>query len=156
LAELHTFRDTGAIVAATSTRPESTADVLRLMIDECVRLQREPVPARELRGAQDFVAGNFPIAVEAPASLAAQLLDEVFYGLDPRDLGTYRDRVGRVTAGDVQRVARQFLTPDDFAIVLVGDAAAFTTQLRSLGFTEFERVPVAELDLSSPTFRRGS
>ena len=38
--------------------------------------------------------------------------------------------------------------------MLVGDASVFRKQLPGAGFDKFERIPVAELDLSSPDLRR--
>jgi zinc protease len=154
-ADLHAFRNTGVIVAETNTRSAATGETLRLVVDECARLQRDAADPRELRGAQDFVSGNFPLTIEAPGSIAEQVLGELFYGLDPKEIETYRDRVDRVTVADIQRVARNFLKPDALSIVLVGDASAFVDQLKALGFSEFERIPLAQLDLNSPTLRRG-
>ena len=82
------------------------------------------------------------------------MLSRLFYGQDLSDIETYLDRVARVTPGEIQRVARQLLKPDQLAIVLVGDAATFVDQLKAVGFGEFERIPVAQLDLDSPTLRR--
>jgi zinc protease len=155
-ADLHAFRNTGDIVAETNTRSTATGETLRLIVDEFARLQRDAVDPRELRGAQDFVSGNFPLTIEAPGSIAEQVLGQLFYGLDPKELETYRDRVDRVTVADVQRAARLFLRPDQLSIVLVGDASAFVDQLRALGFADFERVPLSQLDLNSPTLKRGS
>lgn len=155
-ATLHAFRTTGDIVAETSTRSATTGETLRLLVDEWARLQREAVDPRELRGAQEFVAGNFPLTIETPGSIAQQVLGELFYGLDPKEIDTYRDRVDRVTVADVQRVAASFIRPDQLSIVLVGDASAFVDQLKALGFPEFERIPLSELDVNSPTLKRGS
>jgi len=155
-ADMHAFRTAGQIVAETDTRSAATGEVLRLMVEEFYRLQKEPVDIRELRGAQDFVSGNFPLTIESPAAIAEQVLSELFYGLDPKELETYRDRVDRVTTADIQRVANQFLKPGQLSIVLVGDASAFVDQLKALGFAEFERIPLSQLDLNSPTLRRGT
>jgi zinc protease len=129
---------------------------LRLLVDEYARLQKEPVDGRELRGAQDFMSGNFPLSIETPASIAEQVLGRLFYGQDLKDLETYRERVDHVTVGDITRVSREFLKPDQLAIVLVGDAQTFVADLQALGFADFERIPLAQLDLNSPTLRRPS
>ena len=68
----------------------------------------------------------------------------------------HRDRVGRVTPGDIQRVSKEFLMPDKLSIVLVGDASAFANQLKAAGFPDFERIPLSQLDLNSPTFKRAA
>ena len=84
------------------------------------------------------------------------MLAHLFYGLNPSEIETYRDQVERVTPADIQRVARQLLKPDQLSIVLVGDASAFVEQLKALGFAEFERIPLSELDLNTATLRRGT
>ncbi len=153
-ASLRTYKASGQVVAETDTRSEATGESLRLMVEEFWRLQREPIRTGELRGAQDFLAGSFPLTIEAPAAIATQVLAHIFYGLDLREIETYRDEVERVTPDDIQRVAKELLRPDRLSIVLVGDASTFVDQLKTLGFEEFERIPLSQLDLASPTLRR--
>ena len=38
-----------------------------------------------------------------------------------------------VTPDDIERVARNYLKPDRLSVVLVGNAAAFVSQLRGAG-----------------------
>ena len=118
------------------------------------RLQREPVSLRELRSAQDYLAGKFPLTIETPGAIATQVLDVLFYGLPPSEIETYRVRVNAITPDDIQRVARQYLHPDRLSVVLVGNASAFTGQLAGVGFDRFELVELPQLDLSSVTFQR--
>jgi len=155
-ASADSFRAAGDIRAETDTRTEATGQALRLMVDEFARLQREAVHPAELRGAQDYVAGNFPLSIEAPAAIAQQVLAHMFYGLDLSEIETYRERVERITPEDIQRAAQQFLKPDQLVIVLVGDATRIESQLKAHGFPQFERIPLAQLDLNSPTLRRGA
>ena len=154
-ADLKSFKDTGNLVAETDTRSETTAEALRIVVDEIVRLQRQRVQARELNDAQEYLTGSFPLTIETPGAIALQVLNAVFYGLDLNDLQTYRERVNMITVDDIQRVAQQYLHPDRLTIVLVGDASVFAKQLAGVGFDQVERVPLAELDLSSPDLRRG-
>ena len=153
-ADLETLKFSGDLVAETDTRSEATGEVLRLIVDEFWRLQRDRVGPGELQGAQDYLAGSFPLTIETPSAIALQVLNAVFFGLDLNELQTYRERVNAVTADDIQRVARAYLKPDRLSIVLVGDAAKFIPQLGAAGFPQFERVPIGELDLSSADFRR--
>jgi predicted Zn-dependent peptidase len=46
-------------------------------------------------------------------------------------LKTYRDEVMAVTADDIQRVAQKYVRPDLAAVVIVGDAAEITRQIKS-------------------------
>src|SRR6185437_16049464 len=59
-----------------------------------------------------------------------------------------------VTPDDIQRVAKALLRPDRLSVVLVGNSAAFASQLRGVGFGTFETVDLADLDLTSASFKR--
>jgi predicted Zn-dependent peptidase len=153
-ADTNALKDAGDIVADTDTRSETTGEALRLIVDEFWRLQRDRVSDRELSDAQAYLTGSFPLTIETPSAIALQVLNAVFYGLDLNELQTFRERVNAVTADDIQRVARLYLHPDKLSIVLVGDASVFAKQLPGAGFQQFERVPLADLDLAAADFRR--
>ncbi len=155
-ADLNALKDTGDIVAETDTRSEKTAEALRLIVEEIVRLQRQRVQQRELSDAQEYLTGSFPLTVETPSAIALQVLNAVFYGLDLNELQTYRERVNAITVDDIQRVAQLYLHPDKLSIVLVGDASVFAKDLAGVGFDQVERIPIGELDLSAPDLRRHS
>lgn len=155
-ADLRSYRESGVIVAETDTRTSATGETLRLMVGEFERLQRELVHPAELRGAQDFMAGNFPLTLETSSAIAEQVLVRLFFGQDPAEIETYLERVAKVTVADIQRVAKQWIRPEDLTIVLVGDAATFVDQLDAVGFGDYERIPISQLDLDSPSLRRGS
>jgi zinc protease len=153
-ADLTAMQQSGEIEAETNTRSATTAETLRLLVDEIWRLTRDRVGDRELDGAQEYATGSFPLTIETPSQISLQILNAVFYGLDLNQLQTYRDRVNAVTVDDIQRVARAYLHPDQLTIVLVGDAASFVDQLKAAGFNKYERIPAADLDLFSPDLRR--
>jgi len=153
-AHLRARRDAGSIMADTDTRSDSTAQALRLVVDEMWRLQRQRVSDRELGYAQAYLTGNFPLSIETPSAIALQVLNAVFFGLDLEELQTFRERVNAVTDDDIQRVARTYLLPDRLSIVLVGDASRFRKQLAGVGFDQVEVIPMTELDLGSPDLRR--
>jgi zinc protease len=153
-ADMEALKHTGAFIAETDTRTEATGQSLRLIVDEFWRLQREQVAARELQGAQDYLAGSFPLTIETPGAIALQVLNQLFYGLDLKELEAFRERVYAVTPEEIQRVARKYLKPERLSVVLVGDASKFVDQLKSVGFTDFERIPAAALDLGAPTLRK--
>lgn len=153
-AEVNALKETGDIVAETDTKSETTAETLRLIVDEIWRLQRQRVQQRELSDAQAYLTGSFPLTIETPSAIALQVLNAVIYGLDLGELQTYRERVNAITPDDIQRVAQQYLRPDRLTIVLVGDANVFAKQLAGVGFDQVERIPAGELDLSAPDLRR--
>ena len=154
-ANMDALKVSGDFEAETNTRSEATGEVLRLIVDEFWRLQRERVGERELADAKAYMTGSFPLTIETPDSIAMQVVNVVFYGLPLDQLQTFRDRVNAVTVDDIQRVAREYLRPDRLSVVLVGNAAAFASQLKGVGFATYETVELGELDLMSATLKRG-
>lgn len=153
-ADLEPYKSAGGIVAETDTRSEATAEVLRVTIDEFYKLQRERVYEGELEGAQAYLAGHFPLTIETPDAIATQVLNQLFYDLPLEELQSFPERVRSVTPDDVQRVARSYLRPDRLAVVLVGNANAFVKDLKGVGFGEFERIPIDQVDLLSADLRK--
>lgn len=153
-ADFHTLKDGGDIEASTNTRSDATGEVLRLMVDEFWRLQRERVRERELADAKAYITGSFPLTIETPDAIATQVLNVLFYGLPVEELQTYRQRVNAVTVDDIERVARTYLRPDRLSVVLVGNAAAFAPQLKGIGFTAFESIDMPDVDLTRADLKR--
>ena len=153
-ANMDTLKQTGDFEAETNTRTDATGEVLRLIVDEFWRLQRERVGERELDGAKAYLTGSFPLTIETPESIAMQVVNALFYGLPLQELQNFRERVNAVTPDDIQRVAKALLRPDRLSVVLVGNSAAFAAQLRGVGFGTYETVELADLDLTAATFKR--
>jgi len=153
-ADTDARKDAGAYVAQTDTRTETTAEALRLALDEFTRLQREKVGVRELSEAQAYLSGSFPLTIETPNEIATQILNVAFYELPSNEVGTFRERVLSVTPDDIQRVSRAYIRPDRLSIVLVGNARQFVPQLAALGFTNIEVIGVDQIDLMSPTLKK--
>jgi zinc protease len=153
-ADMDALLETGDFEASTNTRSEATGEVLRLIVDEFWRLQRERVGDRELNDAKAYLTGSFPLTIETPDAIATQVLNVLFYGLPVEQLQSFRQRVNAIRPDDIERVARYFLHPDRLSIVLVGNAAAFLPQLRSQGFNNVDVVNMTDLDLLAVDFRK--
>lgn len=153
-ADLNTYKRAGGIIADTDTRTDSTLEALRVVVDEFARLQKEPVADIELSSAQAYLAGNFPLTIETPDAIAMQVLNNLFYELNIKDLQNFPERVNAITAGDIQRVAQQYLKPARLSVVLVGDASKFVNQLKAAGFDDVELITLPELDLTTVDFRK--
>ena len=105
-ANMDTLKESGDFEAETNTRSDATGEVLRLIVDEFWRLQRERVGERELDGAKAYLTGSFPLTIETPEAIAMQVVNALFYGLPLDELQNFRERVNAVTPDDIQRVAQ--------------------------------------------------
>jgi len=154
-ANMDALKETGDFQAETNTRSDATGEVLRLIVDEFWRMQRDRVGTLELDNAKAYLTGSFPLTIETPDSIAMQVVTVLFYGLPLQELQTFRERVNAVTVDDIQRVSQKYLRPDRLSVVLVGNSAAFASQLRGVGFGTFETVELPDLDLIAANFKRG-
>jgi zinc protease len=155
-ADLETYKLAGAVIAETDTQTANTAEALRVVVDEFTRLQRERVYDEELMGAQNYMVGHFPLTIEVPDAIATQVLNQLFYDLPVEELPRYRERVLRVTPDEIQRVARWFIRPAQLSVVLVGDADKFVNDLKGVGFGNYERIPIDQIDLMSVDLKKSS
>jgi len=153
-ADTQAMKQAGDFVAETNTRTETTGEALRLTVEEFGKLQRQRVFERELADAQAYLAGSFPLTIETPNDIATIVMNALFYELPLDEISTFRERVQSITPDDIQRVARLYIKPDRLSIVLVGNAQGFVSQLRSVGFSEFEIIPIDQLDLMSATLKK--
>ena len=68
--------------------------------------------------------------IGSPAStLIGQLEDVDFQGLGEKYLRSYVAKVNAVTPAEVQKIAQDYLKPQEMTIVVVGDKAKITDQL---------------------------
>ncbi len=122
----------GPFVAASSVVTAKTDSALIEFLKELRRIRDEAVPQTELEKAKAYIALGLPSEFETTSGAAAQFRELLLYGLPLDYYASYIPRINAVTAADVQRVARQYLDPDHFDIVIVGDRARIAAGLEAL------------------------
>jgi len=93
---------------------------------------RRAANAAELDKAKRYLTGQFPLGLQAPDELAAQLLTIEFYGLDPHYLEAYADHVNAVTLADVRRVLKDRFGVGDLRILVVSNPDSARAALAGL------------------------
>ena len=122
----------GPFTASAEIVTEKSDSALIEFIKE-LRGIREPVPQAELDKAKSYVQLSLPAAMETTFGIAARLAAIALYDLPLDFLNTYSQRISAVTQADVQRVARQYVRPDEMNVVVVGDLAEIEAGIRALG-----------------------
>ncbi|MGH7731972.1 MAG: M16 family metallopeptidase [Candidatus Eiseniibacteriota bacterium] len=127
------LRDAGTFRIATFTKNET----LRKTIDETLKVVRDLLALgpseEELAKAKRYLTGQFPLGLQAPDALATQLLDIEFYGLDPKYVETFSDRVNAVTMADCRRALKSYFCADDLQVLVVSNPASARKALEGLG-----------------------
>ena len=77
----------------------------KAIYEEIEKLKKEPIPAEELQKVKNQAKANAYRRLSSPFSIAIQLMIYDGFG-DWRYINTYAEEVDRVTAADLQRVAK--------------------------------------------------
>jgi zinc protease len=111
----------GSFWVNLQTKTESTNQAISGVLAEIKAIREAPVTDRELSEAKSFLMGSFPLRLESTAKLAHVLAQVEYFGLGFEYFTQYPKWIERVTKEDVQRVARQYLDPTRYALVVVGN-----------------------------------
>ena len=125
-------RLSGAFVALASVVTAKTDSSLIEFLKELRRIRDEPAPAAELAKAKAYVTLGLPGDFETTGGAAARFRELLVYGLPLDYYAQYIQRINAVTAADVQRAARQYIDPDHFDIVVVGDKSQIDAGIKAL------------------------
>jgi len=123
----------GPFLASSSVRTNVTDSSLVEIFKEIRGVRDSVVPPEELDRAKAFVELGLPGTLESTSQIAGQMAQLATFGLTLDELPRLVARVRTVTAADVQRVARQYLTPDKAHVVVVGDLAKVKGPVEQLG-----------------------
>jgi zinc protease len=145
-------RFAGSFVAATFTRTEATGEATQLVVKLIAQMATGEIRPEELRFAEDYLAGVYPIQTETAEQVASRVLAVAEYGLPADYNQTYQERVRAVTLAEAEQMARRYFDARDLDLVLVGNAAQFRDALKkAFPGAQYEEIPLDQLDLLSPT-----
>jgi zinc protease len=113
----------GSFWVSLQTRTEATNQAIAGVLAEMKSIREAPVSDQEISEAMSFLMGSFPLRLDSTAKLAQVLAQVEFFGLGLDYFSQYPKWIERVTKEDVQRVAKQYLDPQRYALVVVGNIA---------------------------------
>lgn len=105
------------------TRTETTNQAISGVLAEMKAIREAPVSDQELADAKAFLMGSFPLRLDSTSKLTQVLAQVEFFGLGFAYFSQYPKWIERVTKEDVQRVAKQYLDPQHYALIVVGNIA---------------------------------
>jgi predicted Zn-dependent peptidase len=120
-SELNPFRDTGSLAVYAGCAIANLREVLTLTLAEFTRLKSEPVTDEELDRARNQTKGNMVLGLESSSSRMSSLARQQMYWGKFFSIDEITAEIDRVTAADLQRVARQLLQPESLALTLLGN-----------------------------------
>jgi hypothetical protein len=92
------------------------------LLFEINRLINEPVSNEMLQQVKNAMNGSFARSLENPSTIAQFALNIEKYKLPKDYYATYLEKLSKVTAADVQAMAKKYLKPENANIIAVGNA----------------------------------
>ncbi|HLZ00067.1 MAG TPA: pitrilysin family protein [Candidatus Angelobacter sp.] len=123
----------GIVRIGIGTKSGSTGAALEGLRKQVDDMKQRGVTADELKRAKDAILNSFIFTVDSRGKVLAERLSYEFYGYPPDFLERYRAGIEKVTAADVDRVAKKYLHPEQFAILVVGNKKDFDRDLSTFG-----------------------
>jgi zinc protease len=108
--------DAGTWLVGAAAEPGNIDVAVAAILAEIERARSEPVSAEELDDAIAYIRGTLRRGFEDQAQYLSGGIALGYY----QPIESYIDKFEAVTAADVQRVARTYLDPENYTLVVLG------------------------------------
>ena len=137
------FDHLGLTRLTMGTKSATTGQAIEGLYKEIEDMRNTPVTASELQFGKDAILNSFIFEFDSKEKVMLERMTYELYGYPADFLDRYQKGVEKVTAEDVDRVARKYLIKNNFAVLVVGKAADFDKPLSAFG-------PVTNIDITIP------
>lgn len=124
-------RDTGVFLAYAQTESGYTGDVLGLLVDNIVRVAREPIRHGELEWSRGAIANSFVFRFDSPMKILSNRMEIAYNGLPDDYDETYLERINGVDAGAILSESGELFNPG--LVKLVVGHPSVATDLERFG-----------------------
>jgi len=111
----------GSFQVVLQTKNPSAREALSLALQQMERIQKELILEKELEAAKKYLIGSFPMRFDTQGKLANFLSQVEYYGLGLNYPEKYSSLIGSITREEVLRVAKKYLHPKQYVLVIVAN-----------------------------------
>jgi zinc protease len=115
------------------TKSGSTVEAVNALRTDLADLQSKPFTADELAQAKEAILNAYVFTTDSKAKILQQRVNLEFYGYPADYYQQYPARLQAVTAADVARVAKKYVSPNQVSVLVVGKEKDFDKPLSTLG-----------------------
>ncbi len=128
------YPDTGYFVVQAGVEHGKLEKAVETILNELKKMKRAPVPAAELKKIKAYMRGTFTLALETSDAIAENAATSLINVGKVRTLEEILEGIDKVTASDVQRVAKDIFKTKTLNLAVIGphtNSAALLALLRS-------------------------
>jgi predicted Zn-dependent peptidase len=118
------FTDVGHLVIYAGVAPDRASEAVAAALGEVARLRDEAVGDAELARVRDFAKGRIELRLEGTSGVASWLAAQEMFYERIRTVDEIGAILDAITAGDIQRLARQYLRPELAYVSAIGPRVA--------------------------------
>lgn len=133
-----------------ATKSETTIESVQALKDEVNKLITAPVTDTELSLAKESILNAYVFTMDTRAKALNQQVLLELYGFPSDYYVKYPSQIEKVTAADVQRVAKKYVTPNQLAVLVVGNEKQFEKPLSTLGSVTPIDITIPEANAGAP------
>ncbi|HMB92395.1 MAG TPA: pitrilysin family protein, partial [Rhodothermales bacterium] len=134
----------GRFFAGVMTKSETTTEAAKSVLHEVEKMRAAPPTDEEMSLAKDSYLNSFVFNFDTRREIVGRMMTYEYYDYPMDYLEEEKEGIENTSAADVQRVAQEYLKPDQMKILAVGNSDDFGAPLSDLG-------PVTEIDITIPT-----
>lgn len=127
-----------------ATKSSTTIEGIDAMKAEATRLVGSPVTETEMSLAKESILNAFVFTMDTREKALNQQALLEFYGFPSDYFVKYPSMIEKVTAADVERVAKKYVHPDQLAVLVVGNQKEFEKPLSTLGTVQTIDITIPE------------
>ncbi|MDP9193524.1 MAG: insulinase family protein [Acidobacteriota bacterium] len=135
----------GLFQVQMATKSGTTLESIEALKAEVAKLVNSPVTDAEMSLAKESILNAFVFTMDTRDKALNQQVALEFYGFPKDYFAKYPSMIEKVTAADVQRVAKTHVHPDQLAILVVGHEKDFEKPLSSLGAVTAIDITIPEI-----------
>ena len=128
-----------------TTKTETTGEGIDALLEEAQNLGAKPPSEEEVQKAKKSILNSFIFNVDSRAKVLSQQIIFEYYGFSLDWLARYREAIENITLEQVQAVAKKYIHPKKFAILVVGPKGGLDRPL-----TDFGAVTVVDISIPNP------
>lgn len=123
----------GLFYMFTQTRNDRVVDVIEAMIEEAHKIRDVKIPFQELQHAKSSYINSFVFSYDSNRELMRTLAEYKMFDVPFEHLENIVPNIKELTQDDIQRVAKEYIRPDLFSIVITGNHEDYIDRVGKFG-----------------------
>ena len=122
----------GMFIAGGQTQTDNTVPFIKSVTNEIKKLRTEMISEQELANAKESILNSFVFNFQNPSQTLSRLIRYEYFDYPEDFIFEYQNKIENTTREDILDAAQEYLQPDQFVTLVVGNVKAMNSFLSSL------------------------